>query len=108
MQFPIVQNATRNLLFTEDKYVHMHNYHAHYINIIFRSVTCMYSCLQHKCRRCLAPVCDNCSKKKLPISDPSSKPERVCTVCFEVISARRMNESKGDRCWSHILSLFEE
>ena len=72
------------------------------------SLGLLHVCIIVCSHRCLAQVCDDCSKKKLPISDPSSKPERVCTFCFEVISARRMNESKGDRCWSHILSLFEE
>ena len=33
----------------------------------------------------MAPVCDNCSKHKLPIFDPVSKPERVCNLCFDVL-----------------------
>ena len=42
---------------------------------------------QHQCRICWDVVCDACSKHKIPISDPSSKPERVCDECFNKLSA---------------------
>ena len=43
---------------------------------------------QHQCRTCYGVVCAACSKHKVPISDPSSKPERVCDGCFDIISTR--------------------
>jgi hypothetical protein len=52
-------------------------------------------------------VCDNCSKHKFPISDPSSKPERVCDRCFDDLRAQHKNESKAlFLSSSHIFKTF--
>ena len=57
---------------------------------------------QHHCHICWGVVCDACSKHKIPISDPSSKPERVCDVCFNKLST--LNESENNYC-CHLLTL---
>ena len=54
-----------------------------------------FSCSSYKCQRCLVRVCDSCSKRRVPIPDETSKPERVCDRCFDDLTAQRKKESKA-------------
>jgi hypothetical protein len=41
---------------------------------------------RHHCRKCGAVVCGPCSNKKFLLPSQSSKPLRVCSTCYDVLS----------------------
>ena len=43
-------------------------------------------CVQHHCRKCGAVVCGPCSTQRFVLPSQSSKPLRVCSVCYEELS----------------------
>lgn len=48
---------------------------------------------RHHCRNCGAVVCGPCSSKKFLLPQQSSKPQRVCTSCYERLSKAVKQES---------------
>lgn len=48
---------------------------------------------RHHCRNCGAVVCGPCSSKKFLLPQQSSKPQRVCTSCYERLSNAVKQES---------------
>lgn len=52
--------------------------------------------LQHHCRKCGAVVCGACSSQKCVLPSQSSKPLRVCTVCYEELTKVRPPTLQGN------------
>ncbi|ELP84638.1 Rho/RAC guanine nucleotide exchange factor, putative [Entamoeba invadens IP1] len=46
---------------------------------------------KHRCEKCYKWVCGNCSKGKIPMP-PKNELERVCDVCFSLITGNSMKE----------------
>ncbi|XP_078400490.1 pleckstrin homology domain-containing family F member 1 isoform X3 [Cetorhinus maximus] len=52
---------------------------------------------RHHCRKCGFVVCHSCSKHKFLMPKLSSKPLRVCTLCFNELGEEKNKESTSER-----------
>lgn len=49
---------------------------------------------RHHCRKCGAVVCGPCSNKRFVLPNQSTKPLRVCTHCYDLLSSGAQEPSR--------------